>query len=277
MRQLLLFILLLSSFPAIGQKLTFRDHQVDTLRIRGFSGGYDIENDLSRGSSDILEIYFDPSHGHYIACYTETNYKHYSDTLNEKNNEDKVMFRKVYNMDTSLLRSFLTELDTKRVKAVFADLDITMREFHKGVGRHSVHKQIRTMNKRSRFGHRYSEKRLKDVLDGVANIDTFGQYLLENFQPKAGFSFTSDVSYGLGIQVKHSGGQFYFDGQFPKLCFQPLIEIPNTKDLSWECTLNLRINSLLVKMLPSSFCVIDAIAPEAVYWDYIKWHLNRKI
>ena len=264
------------SINTIGQQLSYKGGQVDTVKINSNSSYYHFDSlGTTSGTYDEYLINYNvEKNSYYLEFFRRTEYRitYKPDTLIEKS---KILNSKK-SIDNILISNLLSQFDTSYVEPTINQLGLTSKEFQKLTKKKQILKVAKFHDEKWQFKRTYSTKeKNQKIFDGCQQTDTFDLYLKTVFDT-TGYVVITDVDSRFEVEISTNKKDFLFEGKYPNPFRQPWYYFSEDGDVFTTTVLNLSINNALVEILPKEFTNFSTLKIEALIDDYIEWYLKRR-
>lgn len=263
------------TFTAYGQQLSFKDKQVDTLKIASNISGYHFDSaGTTTGTYDELIISYNYLNKKYISSYNRTFY-----TTIFESDTHFVKVKQIWkdkSISQEKLFSLVKAFETSYRRPTPDNVGMTLKQLKKLANKDAVKRTAKQSGYAWRFDKKYSSLVNRDrIYQDCHHLDTFALYLNSVFDSSS-YVYVTDHSNTLTVKLVCDSLTFLFEGKYHKPYRQPWFN--KTREYhNWpKSILNFEINSTLISLLPKDFTNRKTIELSALIDDYLKWYLHRK-
>lgn len=281
LRNVAFLLLSLICIKAQAQKISFKNKQVDTIKISSTHGSYLFDDEgTSWGRKDILLITFDSSKSvyHTSSYQIEKSVYRFNPKPNHDSIELKTTIAKKYS-NSKLCCSILTGLLNSLQENNKLHYSLSHREFKNVINYKRIKNIAKLYNADWNFRRKYIIKREKDsIINGCRNLDTFNIYLSELSDTSSlGMTLVTDVHSGFEIElILDIHNKILFETQYPDIWGIPWYYDTDINPWQHKYVLNNNINDYLFQLLPDKFLNKKNISFQRLIDFYIKWYLQRR-
>lgn len=263
------------TITAYGQQLSFKDKQIDTLKIASNISGYHFDSaGTTTGTYDELTIYYNYLNKKYLSSYNRTFYT----TIFEPDTHF-VKIKQIWkdkSISQEKLFSLVKAFETSYRRPTPDNVGMTLKQLKKLANEEAVKRAAKQSGYAWRFDKKYSSLVKRDrIYEDCLHLDTFALYLNSAFDSSS-YVYVTDYSNTLTVKLICDSLTFSFEGKYPKPYKQPWFNKTGEYHYWPRSILNFEINSTLISLLPKDFTNRKTIELSALIDDYLKWYLHRK-
>jgi|SRR5690554_424387 len=275
--------ILIIPFTSFGQKLSYQNEPIDSIIIQStlgktkflkgwfiFKGG----QNYKKTKDEYIISFDDKSKNYGLEIYRRTKSKgRYRKGGEWTENRRKQIIRRNKNLDNELVSNLIDELSVKNRKASFSKINLSLEDFYKLTEKGKIEKVAKKNDLKWKLKSRYStDKMNKTFFEETRDTIQFNKFLTK-LSKKEDAYVTMDAIDEIKIEILTTNNTYVFEGQDYYPYRQPWFLVDSN---NYKPVFNLKINSLLVKLLPKRFLLISSIKEPALLNGYIKWALDEK-